>query len=74
MRSLKVHETELTLRSVFTLDLFALGGEKESKYNDKTSFWGSVQKVLAFERRIYTSFRTILVLDIFWRLPLIFRH
>ena len=33
------------------LNLFALGGEKESKYNEKTPFWGSVQKPLAFERR-----------------------
>ena len=48
------------------LDLFALGGEKESKYNKRTTFWGFVQQPLALERRIYTSFWTILVLDIFW--------
>ena len=72
--SIRVNETKLTLRSAFILDLFALGGEKESKYNERTPFWGSVQKPLAFERRIYASFRTILVLGIFWRLPLIFRH
>ena len=65
---------KLYLRNVFILDLFALGGEKESKYNKKTPFWGSVQKSLAFERRIYASFWTILVLGIFWRLTLIFRH
>ena len=74
MQSLKVNETKLTLRNVFILDLFALGGEKESKYNERTPFRGYVQKPLAFERRIYASFRTILVLSIFWRLPLIFRH
>ena len=65
MRSLKVNETKFTLRNVFILDLFALAGEKESKYNERTHFWGSVQKPLAFERRIYASFRTILVLGIF---------
>ena len=69
-----MNETKLTLRNVFILDLFALGDEKESKYNERTPFWGSVQKLLAFERRIYASFRTILVLSIFWHLPLIFRH
>ena len=74
MRSVKVDETKLTLRNVFILDLFALGGEKESKYNERTPFWGSVQKPLAFERRIYASFRTILVLGIFWCLPFVFRH
>ena len=39
VRNLKVDETELTLRNVFIfdlLDLFALGGKKESKYNDRT--------------------------------------
>ena len=56
------------------LDVFALGDEKELKYNERTPFWGSVQKLLAFERRIYASVRTILVLGIFWCLPLIFRH
>ena len=65
VRSLKVNETKLTLRNVFILDLFVLGGEKESKYNERIHFWGSVQKHLAFERRIYASFWTILVLDIF---------
>ena len=65
MPSLRVNETKLTLRNAFILDLFALGGEKESKYNERTPFRGSVQKPLAFERRIYASFRTILVLGIF---------
>ena len=40
MPSQRVNETKLTLRSAFILDLFALGGEKESKYNEKTPFWG----------------------------------
>ena len=74
MQSLKANETKLTLINVFILDLFALGGEKESKYNERTPFRGSVQKPLAFERPIYASLRTILVLSIFWRLRLIFRH
>ena len=74
VRSLKVNETKLTLRNVFVLDPFALGGQTESKYNERTPFWGSMQKPLAFERRIYASFRIILVLGIFWRLPLTFRY
>ena len=68
------NKTKLTFRNVFILDLFVLGGEKESKYNKRTPFWGSVQKPLAFERHIYASFQTILVLGIFWRLTLIFRQ
>ena len=44
MRSLRVNETKLTLRNAFILDLFALRGEKESKYNEWTLFWGSLQK------------------------------
>ena len=45
MRSLRVNETKLTLRNAFILDLFALGGGKESKYNERTLFWGSIQKL-----------------------------
>ena len=45
MQSLRVNETKLTLRNAFILDAFALGGEKESKYNESTLFWGSVQKL-----------------------------
>ena len=40
------NETKLTLRNAFILDLFALGGEKESKYNEKTNFWGSLQELV----------------------------
>ena len=72
MRSLKVNETKSTLRNIFILDLFALEGEKESKYNERIPFWDFVKKTLAFKRRIYASFRTISVLGIFWRLPLLF--
>ena len=36
MPSLRVNETKLTLRNAFILDLFALGGEKELKYNERT--------------------------------------
>ena len=42
---LRVNETKLTLRNAFILDLFALGGEKISKYNERTLFWGSLQKL-----------------------------
>ena len=45
MQSLRVSETKLALRNAFILDLFALGGEKESKYNERTLFWGSLQKL-----------------------------
>ena len=45
VRSLRVNKTKLTLRNPFILDLFALGGAKESKYNKKTPFWGSLQKL-----------------------------
>ena len=45
MQSLRVNETKLTLSNAFILDLFALGGEKESKYNEKTPFWDSLQKL-----------------------------
>ena len=72
MQSLKVNETKLTLGNVFILDLFALGGEKELKYNERTPFWSSVEKLLAFERRIYASFRTILGLSIFFGVFLLF--
>ena len=40
MHSLKVNETKVTLRNVFILDLFALGDEKESKYNERTPLLG----------------------------------
>ena len=41
MRSLKVNEIELILRNAFNLDHFALGGEKESKYDKKNPFLGA---------------------------------
>ena len=44
MGSLRVNETKLTLRNAIALDLFALGDEKESKYNERTLICGSVQK------------------------------
>ena len=40
VRSLRVKKSKLTLRNVFILDLFALGGEKELKYDKRTLFWG----------------------------------
>ena len=33
---LRVNETKLTLRNAFILDHFALGGEKKSKYDERT--------------------------------------
>ena len=44
MRTLRVSETKLTFINAFISDLFALEGEKESKYNERTLFWGSLQK------------------------------
>ena len=43
--SLMVNETKLISRNAFVLDLFALGGEKESKHNERTPFWHSIQKL-----------------------------
>ena len=45
MRSLRVNETKLAFRNAFISDHFALGGEKESKFDEKTLFWGSLQKL-----------------------------
>ena len=42
--SLRVNETKLTLRNAFNLDLFALRGKKDSKYDKRTLFLGSLQK------------------------------
>ena len=76
MQDPRFNGTKVTLRSAFIADRFELGGEKESKYEKKSLFWGSLQELepLAFERRIYAFFRSILVCSIFWSLPLIFRR
>ena len=34
-----VYETKLTSGNAFTLDLFAVGKEKESKYDERTLVW-----------------------------------
>ena len=67
MQNLRANETKVTLRSAFIADRFKLEGEKESKYDKRNLFWGSLQKLepLAFERRIYAFFRSILVCSIF---------
>ena len=38
VRPLRVDETELNLRNTFIVNLFALGGEEESKYEERTFF------------------------------------
>ena len=64
--SLKVNETKLTLRNVFILDLFALGGEKESKSNEMTPILGLRLETLSLWKthiRVfpdYFSFRNFL--------------
>ena len=50
MPSLRVNETKLTLRNAFVLDLFALGGEKESKYNERTPFLGLRAETLSLRK------------------------
>ena len=35
----------LLLEMLLFSDHFALGGEKESKFDEKTLFWGSLQKL-----------------------------
>ena len=44
MRALRVNEIKLTSRNTFILDLFALIGEKESKYDERTLFGGSLHE------------------------------
>ena len=44
VRGLRFNETNLALRNAFILDLFALGGQKQSKYDERTPFGGSLQK------------------------------
>ena len=39
VRALRVNETP---RNVFILDFFALEGEKETKYDERTLFWVSL--------------------------------
>ena len=48
-------ETKLTLRNVFILDLFAIGDEKESEDNERTTFWRPHAETLSLLRHIYTS-------------------
>ena len=40
-----VKEAKLILRNAFILDCFAFGGKKESKYDKRTLFQGSLQKL-----------------------------
>ena len=40
-----MNETNLSLRNAFISNIFALGGEKESKYDKRTPFWGPLQKL-----------------------------
>ena len=37
-----VNESNLTPRNAFLVDFFALGGEKELKYDGRTLFWDSL--------------------------------
>ena len=45
LRALRVNETKPFSRNAFNLDPFPWGGEKESKYDERTLFWGSLQKL-----------------------------
>ena len=45
MHSLRVNETKVTLRNAFISDHFALGGEKESKFDERTLFWDPLQNL-----------------------------
>ena len=36
-------KTKLTSGNVFIVDLFALGSEKETKYDQRTIFWGATR-------------------------------
>ena len=46
--ALRVNETKLTSRNAFILDLFALGVEKRSRYDERTLFQVSLQKLDLF--------------------------
>ena len=39
MRTLRVNKTKLSSGNAFIVDYFALGGKKESKYDERTHFW-----------------------------------
>ena len=76
MRSLRVNETKLTLGNAFILNHVALGREKESKYNERVLFWGSLQKPdLSVNPKTHIPvFPDYFSVKHFWRLPLIVRH
>ena len=42
---LRVNETKLTSRNAFILHLFALGGENEPKFGERSLFWSFLQKL-----------------------------
>ena len=74
MSALSFNWTNVTSRNAFNLDLFPVGGEKESKYDERTLFWGLpaetwlVCQPLASERRIYAFYFYVFFLP----LPLTF--
>ena len=78
MYAARVNETTVTEGNfyfIFIFELFALGGEKNENMTKKTFFWGSSQSYfMTFQRRVFVFFWTILVLAIFWPLPVPFKY
>ena len=67
------------LGKTFIVDLFPSGGKKESKYEERTLFWGSPPVLTCFLilslRKMHICFlRTNLVIAFFWPLPDSFRN
>ena len=45
MHGLKVNKTKLTSKNTFIVNLFALENEKQSKKDERTLFWDSLQRL-----------------------------
>ena len=78
VRTVRANETKLTSRNAFIVDLFGLESGKEPRNGERTLFWDSKQS-LDLSRNpqppnhALAFFRTTLVLNMFWPLPIVFR-
>ena len=79
MHAVRVNEVKLASRNVFIVNLFYLESENKIQHDQKNFLLGlpvkssPVSKPLASERWQLAFFHTILVLVIFWLLPVAFR-
>ena len=78
MHVLRVSETKLTPGNAFVVDLFPLGGEKESKYDERTLFCGSPQCLNLFLTfhlgKMQCVFEDYFSFSYFWPFPITFRN